>query len=51
MPEALVEKLNNVAGWVKEMGIVILSASPDEVTCEWEVGDKHLQPYGIVRAT
>jgi uncharacterized protein (TIGR00369 family) len=30
------------------MGIVILAASPDEVTCEWEVGEKHRQPYGIV---
>jgi len=27
---------------------VILSASPDEVTCEWEVSEKHHQPYGIV---
>jgi 1,4-dihydroxy-2-naphthoyl-CoA hydrolase len=48
MPEALVEKLNRHTGWVKEMGIVILAASPDEVSCEWEVRDKHHQPYGIV---
>jgi 1,4-dihydroxy-2-naphthoyl-CoA hydrolase len=48
MPETLVEKLNRHTGWVKEMGIVILAASPDEVSCEWEVGDKHQQPYGIV---
>jgi uncharacterized protein (TIGR00369 family) len=27
---------------------VILTASPDEVTCEWEVSAKHHQPYGIV---
>ena len=48
MPEALVGNLNRLTGWVKEMGIVILAASPDEVTCEWEVSDKHHQPYGIV---
>ena len=48
MPEMPVERLNSLIGWVKEMGIVILAASPDEVTCEWEVGEKHHQPYGIV---
>ena len=48
MPETLVEKFNSVPGWVKEMGIVIIKASPDEVSCEWEVGEKHHQPYGIV---
>jgi uncharacterized protein (TIGR00369 family) len=40
--------LNNLPGWAREMGITILSASPDEVTCEWEVEGKHLQGYGIV---
>ena len=48
MPEPFEDKLKTVTGWVKEMGIVILAASPDEVSCEWEVGDKHRQPYGIV---
>jgi uncharacterized protein (TIGR00369 family) len=48
MSETLLEKLDAVTGWVKEMGIVILAASPEEVTCEWEVGEKHHQPYGIV---
>jgi len=48
MPETLVERLNGLPGWVQEMGIVILAASPDEVTCEWEVREKHHQPYGIV---
>jgi uncharacterized protein (TIGR00369 family) len=48
MPETLVERLNSLPGWVKEMGIGILAASADEVTCEWEVGEKHHQPYGIV---
>jgi uncharacterized protein (TIGR00369 family) len=40
--------VNATPGWVKEMGIRILAASADEVTCEWEVGEKHRQPYGIV---
>ena len=48
MPEATLQAFNSAPGWVKEMGIVILTASPDEVTCEWEVGEQHLQPYGIV---
>jgi 1,4-dihydroxy-2-naphthoyl-CoA hydrolase len=36
------------SGWVKEMGIRILEATPERVTCEWEVTDKHHQGYGIV---
>ena len=44
-----VEIINRLpTGWVKEMGITILTASADEVTCEWEVSDKHHQGYGIV---
>ena len=46
--ETLVGRLNSPAGWVKETGIVILAASPDEVICAWEVGEKLLQSYGIV---
>jgi uncharacterized protein (TIGR00369 family) len=34
--------------WVKAMDVVITGATPDEVTCEWEVTDKHHQGYGIV---
>ncbi len=48
MAEELRQRINRMSGWVKEMGIVILSASPDEVTCEWEVTEKHHQGYGIV---
>jgi 1,4-dihydroxy-2-naphthoyl-CoA hydrolase len=43
-----VAELNAMPGWVKEMGIAILTASADEVTCEWEVSEKHHQGYGIV---
>src|SRR3984893_11987015 len=35
-------------GWVREMGITILTATVDEVTCEWEVTEKHHQGFGIV---
>ena len=48
MPEAMLEEFNTIPGWVKEMGIRILAASAEEVTCEWEVTQKHHQPYGIV---
>ena len=40
--------INALPGWVKEMGIVILTATPEEVSCEWEVSEKHHQGYGIV---
>jgi len=47
--EDLAERVNQLpSGWVKEMGITILSATVDEVTCEWEVSEKHHQGYGIV---
>jgi len=39
---------NGLPGWVREMGIVITAASVDEVSCEWDVVEKHHQGYGIV---
>ena len=49
MIEDLAERVNRMPdGWVREMGITILSATPDEVTCELEVTPKHHQGYGIV---
>lgn len=48
MAEDIVAALNAFPGWVKETGIVILTATPDEVTCALEVGEKHHQGYGIV---
>ena len=48
MAEDIVAVLNAFPGWVKEMGIVILTATPDEVTGALEVGEKHHQGYGIV---
>jgi uncharacterized protein (TIGR00369 family) len=35
-------------GWVKEMGLRFLEASPDRVVAELDVGEKHWQGYGIV---
>src|SRR5438552_10754024 len=44
-----IEMLNGTpGGWVKEMGIVFVKATVDEVVATWEVSDKHLQSYGIV---
>ncbi len=40
--------MNRVPGWIREMGIVLLTATAEEVTCEWEVQQKHHQPDGIV---
>jgi 1,4-dihydroxy-2-naphthoyl-CoA hydrolase len=48
MPDPLLDKFNAAPGWMKEMGIVLLAATPDEVSCEWEVGTRHHQPFGIV---
>jgi 1,4-dihydroxy-2-naphthoyl-CoA hydrolase len=48
-PEDPAEYVNNLpSGWVREMGIKILEATPDQVTCEWDVSEKHHQGYGIV---
>ncbi len=46
--EDMAEVMNRLPGWTREMGISILKATPDEVTCEWEVTQKHHQPDGIV---
>lgn len=48
MSTDFVDLVNQLPGWVKEMGIVIRSASADEVTCDWLVEEKHHQGYGIV---
>lgn len=48
MTQEFVARVNALSGWVKEMGIVILTATAEEVTCEWEVSEKHHQGYGIV---
>ena len=50
MPDDFSEIINNLPGngWVKAMGLVVTRATIDEVACEWQVGEQHLQGYGIV---
>jgi len=48
MSDDFAEVVNGLPGWVREMGVTILTASADEVTCAWDVAEKHLQGYGIV---
>jgi uncharacterized protein (TIGR00369 family) len=48
MSEDVADLMNRMPGWVREMGITILAASADEVTCQWDVAEKHHQGYGIV---
>jgi uncharacterized protein (TIGR00369 family) len=46
--QQLIEIINALPGWVREMGIRITAASVDEVVCELEIAEKHHQGYGIV---
>ena len=48
MAEDIVAAINALPGWTREMGITILTATPEEVTCAFEVGQKHHQGFGIV---
>jgi len=49
MAEDFKEQINQSSrGWVKAMGLVFTEATVERVRCEWEVGEQHLQPYGIV---
>jgi uncharacterized protein (TIGR00369 family) len=48
MSQDVRDLVNQLPGWVREMGVTILTATAEEVTCEWTVAEKHLQGYGIV---
>jgi uncharacterized protein (TIGR00369 family) len=49
MSEDFARRINEMSsGWIREMGIEILTATIDEVTCQWDIADKHHQAYGIV---
>jgi 1,4-dihydroxy-2-naphthoyl-CoA hydrolase len=48
MSDDFAEAMNRLPGWVKEMGVTILTATADEVTCALDVTEKHHQGYGIV---
>ncbi len=47
MADDMIQRLNRT-GWMREMGISVITATADEVTCEWVVSEKHHQPDGIV---
>jgi uncharacterized protein (TIGR00369 family) len=49
LPEDIVEMINSrMGGYNKAMGLTFVSASPDEFVAELEIGEHHLQPYGLV---
>lgn len=50
MSEDFADQLNRRPGhdWVRAMGLVITRATVDEVTCEWQIEERHQQGYGIV---
>ncbi len=45
----LTERLNTAAtGWIRAMGLHFTAANAEEVACDFEVAEQHLQGYGIV---
>src|SRR4051812_49668801 len=36
------------AGWFAQIGLELIHASASEVLAEWSIGERHLQPHGIV---
>jgi uncharacterized protein (TIGR00369 family) len=48
MSDITLEWLNALAGWSGAMKLRYTIASGDEVACEFEIGDEHLQPFGLV---
>jgi 1,4-dihydroxy-2-naphthoyl-CoA hydrolase len=50
MSDDFAQTINGLPGnhWVKAMDLIITHATADEVRCEWDISEKHLQGYGIV---
>ena len=48
MSDITLEWLNNLTGWCGAMKLRFTAASGDEVRCEFDVVDQHLQPFGLV---
>jgi 1,4-dihydroxy-2-naphthoyl-CoA hydrolase len=50
MSDDFAQMINGLPGnhWVKAMDLVITHATADQVQCEWDIAEKHLQGYGIV---
>ena len=36
------------SGWVAQLGLEIVQVSASEVRAEWSIGERHLQPMGLV---
>ena len=48
MDQLTLDFWNAAKGWGSTMNLVFTAASADEVRCEVEVGEQHLQPFGLV---
>jgi len=48
MSDITLDWLNQLAGWSGCMKLRYTAASGDEVACEFEIEDRHLQPFGLV---
>ncbi len=48
MTPITLEWLNQLEGWLGAMKLHFTVASGDEVACQFEVGQQHLQPFGLV---
>ena len=49
MAEITLDWLNSTSsGWFNVMRLVFTAASADEVACEFEITEQHLQPWGLV---
>lgn len=44
----LLATINQLDGWAREMGLVVTTASADEVVAHFDIAPRHLQAYGIV---
>jgi uncharacterized protein (TIGR00369 family) len=47
-PDTVATLNEHLGGYNRAMGLRITRASPDEVEAEVVVGERHLQPYGVV---
>ena len=50
MADDFAEMINQMPGngWIRAMAVTVTRATADEVIAEWEIGEQHLQGYGIV---
>ena len=49
LPEDILQQVNShLGGHARALGLSFVQVTPDELTAELEVGEQHLQPYGLV---